>query len=76
MILVTLRQLIALQVGSSLREVQVFEASDVELGRGDRTYTVSAVRYAYQAKMVRQVVLKGSLLVTINEAIIAATQEI
>ena len=78
MTLVTLKQLIALQVGSSLREVQVFEASSVGMGRGDRTFPVAAVRYSYQAKMVRQAILADQrpLHVTINESIIAATQEL
>jgi hypothetical protein len=78
MTLVTLRQPLGLMIGPDMREILHFEGEVADMGRGDRTYRISAVRLPYGQTTIRRVFTEADKqpVVTINESIIAASQEL
>jgi len=75
MILVTLRQAIRILSGAEVEtDVSVFKAESCEQGRGDRTYRIFEVYLPAVLETLRWQTF--SAVVTVNEAIIAATQEL
>jgi len=75
MTLVTLRQPIRIQSrGEEQADVSVFKAESCTQGRGDRTFRIFEIYLPGLPENLRWQTF--SAVVTVNEAIIAATQEI